>query len=292
MESVSNNKPQKETREDEKETNTSTETKQSDGDAETVTRKEVEQKDVAGVTGEEKGAEGIEQEREEEDIKVVYKFRDFNPNMVKAWENVFSDHCGEGGGVEVSAGDIFKGAPAADALVSPANSFGFMDGGIDMVYTRHFGWQMQHRLQDVIRKEHDGELLVGDAVIIPAYDEAGISKETDEVYNEGQPIKYLVSAPTMRIPIEVDETPNSYLAFRAVILAVKKHNRRVDVEPIRSVLCPGLGTAVGQMPFHRCAQQMLVAYETYVLGNHPERLTPKSLFHMVKDHDEMCYSKG
>lgn len=26
--------------------------------------------------------------------------------------------------------------------VSPANSFGFMDGGIDMVYSRHFGWQM------------------------------------------------------------------------------------------------------------------------------------------------------
>ena len=26
--------------------------------------------------------------------------------------------------------------------VSPANSFGFMDGGIDMAYSLHFGWQM------------------------------------------------------------------------------------------------------------------------------------------------------
>ena len=26
--------------------------------------------------------------------------------------------------------------------VSPANSFGFMDGGIDAAYSRHFGWQM------------------------------------------------------------------------------------------------------------------------------------------------------
>ena len=34
---------------------------------------------------------------------------------------------------QISCGDIFKGAPAADAIVSPANSFGFMDGGIDMV---------------------------------------------------------------------------------------------------------------------------------------------------------------
>lgn len=35
----------------------------------------------------------------------------------------------------MSCGDIFKGAPAVDAIVSPANSFGFMDGGIDMVGT-------------------------------------------------------------------------------------------------------------------------------------------------------------
>ena len=35
----------------------------------------------------------------------------------------------------MSCGDIFKGAPAVDAIVSPANSFGFMDGGIDMVRT-------------------------------------------------------------------------------------------------------------------------------------------------------------
>ena len=35
--------------------------------------------------------------------------------------------------LQISCGDIFKGAPSADAVVSPANSFGFMDGGIDMV---------------------------------------------------------------------------------------------------------------------------------------------------------------
>ena len=43
---------------------------------------------------------------------------------------------------QISEGDIFEGGPEADAIVSPANSFGFMDGGIDMVYSRHFGWQM------------------------------------------------------------------------------------------------------------------------------------------------------
>ena len=44
--------------------------------------------------------------------------------------------------MKVSQGDIFNGAPVADAIVSPANSFGFMDGGIDYCYSEHFGWQM------------------------------------------------------------------------------------------------------------------------------------------------------
>ena len=35
--------------------------------------------------------------------------------------------------LQISCGDIFRGGPSADAIVSPANSFGFMDGGIDMV---------------------------------------------------------------------------------------------------------------------------------------------------------------
>ena len=38
-------------------------------------------------------------------------------------------------------------------------------------------------------------------------------------FNGGKPIKYLISAPTMRVPETVAETPNSFLAFRAVILA-------------------------------------------------------------------------
>lgn len=230
--------------------------------------------------------DGARGKDEEKDITVTYKLRDFNRNMVQAWRKAFSDYSDDGDRIQISKGDIFKGAPSADALVSPANSFGFMDGGIDMVYTRHFGWQMQHRLQDIIRNEHDGEILVGDAVVMPAYEDEA---EKDEMYNEGKPIKYLISAPTMRIPMDVDTTPNAYLAFRAVILAVKKHNRRTDVEPIHSVLCPGMGTAVGQMLFSRCAQQMRIAFETYELGLHAERLKPTSLFHMLKDHEDMCY---
>jgi len=219
------------------------------------------------------------------DEDVVYYLRDINKQMVLAWAGVFSDYKDT---IKVSDGDIFRGAPAVDAIVSPANSFGFMDGGIDMIYTRFFGSQMQKRLQKVIREEYDGELLVGQAIVIPTYPEQGRDSSKDwSQFNEGKPINYLISAPTMRVPVEVPETVNAYLAFRAVVLAVRKHNRRGDCSPIRSVLVPGLATAVGKMPPLRCAWQMLQAYETFALGHHESRRTPGCLLNMYVDQEKM-----
>uniref|UniRef100_A0A0B7AR58 Macro domain-containing protein n=1 Tax=Arion vulgaris TaxID=1028688 RepID=A0A0B7AR58_9EUPU len=222
---------------------------------------------------------------------VVYHLRDKNPELVDSWREMFADYADN---VKISQGDIFQGAPAVDALVSPANSFGFMDGGIDYVYTKHFGVQMQNRLQKVIQNKHNGELLVGNAVVIPSYGPEGRDKSAKDwsKYNDGVPIKYLISAPTMRIPLNVANTPNAYLAFRAVLLAVRKHNSKPNVEPIRSVLVPGLGTAVGRMPKNRCAFQMLQAYETCVLNKHPTRIEPVCLEEMYLDHEKLCEFSG
>ncbi len=176
-----------------------------------------------------------------------YLLRDTKPEMAAAWQRCF----GGDDSVQVSTGDILD--RRADAIVSPANSFGFMDGGIDLAYSRHFGWDLQDRLQRVLREEHDGELPVGQAVIIETRNAA---------------IPFLISAPTMRVPMNVADTLNAYLAFRAVIRAVKQHNRS-GVLPIRSVLCPGLGTAVGRMPLDRCARQMWAAYIYAEKGQSP-----------------------
>ena len=65
------------------------------------------------------------------------------------------------------------------------------------------------------------EYTQGEAAIIPAYPpdtdygKLGLSA----VHNEGKPIKYLISAPTMRVPSDVMHTVNAYLAFRAVLRA-------------------------------------------------------------------------
>ncbi|KAK0064413.1 ADP-ribose 1-phosphate phosphatase YML087W, partial [Biomphalaria pfeifferi] len=212
---------------------------------------------------------------------VTYHLRDINVELVEEWQHAFSEYSDS---VKISQGDIFNDAPAADAIVSPANSFGFMDGGIDWIYSKYFGWQMQNRLQNVIREDYHGELPVGQAIIIPAYDPSIQIPDIEPDYNEGVAIKYLISAPTMRVPAIVSNTVNAYLAFRAVILAVKKHNSSKTLPYIRSVLVPGLGTTVGKMPKKRCAFQMLQAYETFEKSKHKFRTHPDSL--CVVDDDD------
>ena len=66
-------------------------------------------------------------------------------DLTQAWRSV----CGGLPNVEIHHGDIFATEP--DAVVSPANSFGFMDGGIDGVYTRVFGRGVQERLKDYMK---------------------------------------------------------------------------------------------------------------------------------------------
>jgi hypothetical protein len=72
---------------------------------------------------------------------IVFELRDIDPDVVSAWQKYFKGVPN----VCISLGEIFE--RSADAIVSPANSFGYMDGGIDLVYLHRFGWELQTRLQ-------------------------------------------------------------------------------------------------------------------------------------------------
>jgi len=183
--------------------------------------------------------------------------RDRNAALVDAWQRQFSGV----ENVEVTHGDIFD--VTADAVVSPANSFGFMDGGIDLVYSRRFGWDLQERLQALLRAEHAGELPVGQAVIVETV-------ATD--------IPWLISAPTMRVPMDVSGTVNAYLALRAALLAVRRHAGDPRIE---TVLCPGLGTAIGRVPPDRAARQMAHAWAVIELG---QTMAPRLLGEAQEAH--------
>ncbi len=188
--------------------------------------------------------------------------RDLNPALIAAWTNAFEADPE----VSISQGEIFD--LRADAIVSPANSFGFMDGGIDLVYSEHFGWQLEDRLRALLLAEHDGELPVGQAVVVPT---------------EATDIPWLVSAPTMRVPMDVSRTAHAYLAFRAALRAVRAHNLS-HTRPITSLLCPGLCTAVGRMSPTACATQMHAALSAHRKG---VGLAPQSLAVAVAQHIKM-----
>ena len=156
---------------------------------------------------------------------------DREPAMVRAWRSAFEDR----DDVEVTEGDYFS--RPAGAMVSPANSFGIMDGGLDAAIRDVLGFTVQQRAQRVIIERHHGELPVGCAELV----------DTDD---PRWPV--LVVAPTMRVPESVNQTLNAYLAFRAALLATKRAG-------IGSIVCCGLGTGIGGMEPRRAAVQMRMA---------------------------------
>ena len=107
------------------------------------------------------------------DLKIFLISR--NKEIVKAWTSVFNNYSN----IKISCGNILD--LEADAIISPANSFGFMDGGIDLAYSEYFGWNLEKMLQKEIREIFYGEIPVGVAVIIKT---------------NNTKIKYLISAPT------------------------------------------------------------------------------------------------
>lgn len=175
--------------------------------------------------------------------------RDTNEGLVSQWKKYFHAFPE----VEISQGDIF--GVKAEAIVSPANSFGFMTGGIDLVYRDKFGLKVEALVQKNIDMHFYGELPIGSALSVPM---------------RGQDYKYLIAAPTMRMPSVIDSTPNPYFAFRAALVLAKE-------KQFTSILCPGLGTATGNACLEMVARQMFVAYLNIVLD-----ITLKSEEHVFK----------
>jgi O-acetyl-ADP-ribose deacetylase (regulator of RNase III) len=173
-------------------------------------------------------------------MKIKIILTAITPELIDAWNEFFEAE----EEVSIIKADITK--IECDAIVSPANSFGFMDGGLDYELSERFGWDLEKRLQQQIKGLPEGELLVGQAMLLETGDRA---------------IPFLISAPTMRIPtnFNIDTSVNSYLAMKAILIKVKNDDR------ISSVAIPGLCTGVGRMQPIIAARQMFQAYKEIIL---------------------------
>jgi len=158
--------------------------------------------------------------------------------------------------VEVVQGNLLD--LDCQAIVSPANSFGDMSGGIDKAIDDFHGGEAQRRVMAAIREQFLGELPVGASLIVEL---------------PARRFPFVVAAPTMRIPGSVRGSLNAYLSMRATLVAVLRHNA-VSSTPIRSLAIPGLGTGVGGIDHDEAAGQMRVAFDNVFGGAWREIVHP------------------
>ena len=157
--------------------------------------------------------------------------------LCEAWRVAFGDV----EGVHVHNGRFESVIGSYDCFVSPGNSFGLMDGGIDASIIRFFGPALKERVQDEIWRVYRGEQPVGTCLLVPTNDPR---------------CPWLAHCPTMRVPMEVTYTNHAYAAFLAALTTTGNAG-------IRVLACPGLGTHTGRIPPDVAARQMRYAYDLW-----------------------------
>ena len=93
-----------------------------------------------------------------------------------------------------------------ECVVSPANSFGLMDGGYDLALTNWYGEQLQEKVQEYIINNYYGEQSVGTSFTIPT------NKDN----------QFLIHTPTMRTPEEIVDPRIIYQCMRSTLIEAKK----------------------------------------------------------------------
>lgn len=136
------------------------------------------------------------------------------------------------------------------AFVSPANSLGFMDGGIDATLRDMFPG-CERRLKQRIRELG---LLTG---LGRPYLPVGSAH-----WQPVGPNTVLISAPTMFLPHDVSMTKNAYWAMMAALCAA-------EAAQMKRLVVPSLCCGWGRMPVAKAAAQMREAIDDWATGHRP-----------------------
>jgi O-acetyl-ADP-ribose deacetylase (regulator of RNase III) len=164
---------------------------------------------------------------------------DRQPEVVAAWKYQFED---VEPSPDISEGDVFESS--ADALVLPGNAFGFLDRGLEMQACERWGFELQDRIRETVRGEFHGELLVGQAALIPL---------------ENAEYRFLIYVAQSRTCASLDSTLGAYLAARGAFATV----REAQGSAISSVVIPGIGTGHAGLHPAISARQLRYAYEIH-----------------------------
>ena len=137
-------------------------------------------------------------------------------------------------GIVVKKGDITQ--TQCDAIVNPANSFGYMGGGVAGAIKRIGGSEIE---KEAISK---APIKIGKAI-----------------YTTGGSLhcKYVIHAPTMERPAMRIGVGNVKLATKAALELGIKLN-------LKTIAIPGMGTGVGRVPVDDAAKAISEISKEYV----------------------------
>lgn len=167
---------------------------------------------------------------------------DVNPKMIAAWRATFE----ENQEVDIVQGSMLE--QQVSAWVTPTNSKGSMDGGLDGVLKKHFGAKIEQSVQKEIKRLYNGTMPIGCSTCV----ETGVDMP-----------RFLVSTPTMAGSSEdVSDTMNVALACAAAFQTVHMQNSKLPGS-IRAIALPGLGANTGKVPVEICADLMWTAYDLF-----------------------------
>lgn len=146
---------------------------------------------------------------------------DLNPWVCRAFKVAFKDDTN----VSVHVTDIF--GKGGKVFATPGNSYGWMDGGIDLAFAQRFPG-LEGMAQRAAKDTEAGEILVGQAVCL----EDG---ETSVIY-----------APTMRVPRRIADPYDIRLAVRAVFRVARERG-------FETIKMPAFGALTGGVDFDTVA---------------------------------------
>lgn len=191
---------------------------------------------------------------------------DINKNMVDAWCKYFKDV----DDVEI-VHDYFNNFMDnhldIEAVVSPANSFGLMDGGYDKAITDYFGDGLMKDVQKSILFNWCGEQPVGTSMSVPIF-----NRIIDTIL--GFKIVILIHTPTMRTPEVIKDSRIIYQCMRTTLIEALK--QKVD-----SIVIPAFGGLTGRVPCDEIAKMMYLAYKQ--IYNKPKELDWGYALHIAKE---------
>ncbi|KAI6154628.1 hypothetical protein BKA82DRAFT_82970, partial [Pisolithus tinctorius] len=146
-----------------------------------------------------------------------------------------------------------------DCIVSPANSYGIMDGGFDFYLSMAFSpskdfHALTRLVQAAIRDRYYGFAPPGSCILVPGLPPNDFS------------CKVIAVCPTMRYPEELKWHKDIvYNTMWSLLVELEIWNEKADDEEkkIKKVLMTGLGTGVGKIPSSVCAKQMALAVKHF-----------------------------